>query len=89
MKTKNNTEYFRITHDSINFSQNKTKAICSEKTKNNTLNAIHITIKFLESISFIVFILFSSHLLFNSEKTGKSNQNMGQTIMKATPMILK
>jgi hypothetical protein len=46
LNTNNNIEYFNITHDSINFSQNNTNAIISAKTKNNILKAIQTIRKF-------------------------------------------
>jgi hypothetical protein len=89
LNTKNNIEYFSITHDSINFSPKRINAIISENTKNNILNAIHTAMKFLKKTDFIKRIFFVSHLLCISENIGNNNQNIGPIRRKGTHIILR
>ena len=89
LKTRKSIEYFSITHDSINFSPKRIKAITSEKTKNKMLNAIHSAMKFLKNIDFTKRIFFVSHLLCISEKIGKSNQNIGPISKNGIHIILR
>lgn len=89
LNTKKRIENLRIFHDSINFSQKRTKAITSANTKNKILKAIDIAIKFFNITSFIFFILLKSFVECNSEKTGNKNPSIGHKSIKGIVMMDK
>jgi hypothetical protein len=89
LNTRNKIEYCNITQDLINFSQNKTNAMVSAKTKKRILKAIAMAAKFFWNICLISLIFSCCFFEWSSENTGNSRANIGPISRKGTQIILR
>jgi hypothetical protein len=77
-----------ISHEGMNFSQNRVNAICFPKTKKKIPDATAKTEKYLNKISFNFTIFSLPFSLFNDAKSGNKNPKIGHKIMKGIVIML-